>query len=441
MNRLADRLSSPNGGDHSQSRVDAFLESEMLLEAIATATQPLVEPSEIMATTARLLAEHLRVDRCAYAEVENERCFVITGDYARGVNSIVGRWDVAAFGPACVRCMLAGEAYVVDDVENHPEVGPEHRPAYRATAIRSVICVPLHKEGRFTAAMAVHQSHVRSWTLDEIQLVRLVVARCWEALERSRVARALGESEARYRIMVEASPLCVSVLANDGKVLQINAAGLRMLDASDDTEVVGHSMYDWVIPEDHDAFREYAQRVHGGHSGTLGYGITSLTGVRRSMETTAVPLVLADGTASQLAVTRDVTARVSAERALAESRARLDYAVRLSGIGFWYCDLPFDQLIWDDQVKTHFFLTPDERVTITTFYERIHPDDRAATEQAISDSIANHHPYDVVYRTVHPQSGAIKWIRALGGTAYRSDGSPLRFDGVTVDVTAQKLDQ
>jgi len=132
---------------------------------------------------------------------------------------------------------------------------------------------------------------------------------------------------------------------------------------------------------------------------------------------------------------------LSAERALAESRARLDYAVRLSGIGFWYCDLPFDQLIWDDQVKTHFFLAPDERVTIDTFYERIHPDDRSATQQAINDSIANHHPYDVVYRTVHPQSGAVKWIRALGGTAYRLDGSPIRFDGVTVDVTAQRLDQ
>ena len=31
-------------------------------------------------------------------------------------------------------------------------------------------------------------------------------------------------------------------------------------------------------------------------------------------------------------------------RALADNRARLDYAVRLSGVGFWHCDLPFDEL-------------------------------------------------------------------------------------------------
>ena len=37
--------------------------------------------------------------------------------------------------------------------------------------------------------------------------------------------------------------------------------------------------------------------------------------------------------------------------------------------------------------------------------------------------------------------GAVKWIRALGGTDYASDGTPTHFDGVTVDVSAQKLDQ
>ena len=371
-------MPSPRSIDHSPSRADAFFESETLLEAIAAATQPLVEPSEIMATTARLLAEHLRVDRCAYAEVEDEQCFVITGDYDRGVGTIVGRWPVAAFGPACVRCMLTGEAYVVDDVEKHTEVGPEHLPVYRATAIRSVICVPLHKNGRFTAAIAVHQSHERKWTRDELQLVRLVVARCWEALERARVARALGESEARYKIMVEASPLCVSVLAADGKVLKMNAAGLRMLDATDETRVIGRSMYDWIVPEDREAFREFNERVRAGQSGTFGYAIASLTDVRRSMETTSVPLASADGNFSQLAVTRDVTARVSAERALAESRARLDYAVRLSGIGFWYCDLPFDHLIWDDQVKTHFFLA-----------RRRDPRDISGSERA-HDAIGTH---------------------------------------------------
>ena len=53
-------------------------------------------------------------------------------------------------------------------------------------------------------------------------------------------------------------------------------------------------------------------------------------------------------------------------------------------------------------------------------------------------SIRDHEPYDIVYRTHDPVSGSVRWVRALGGTAYGADGAPTHFDGVTVDVSAQK---
>lgn len=129
---------------------------------------------------------------------------------------------------------------------------------------------------------------------------------------------------------------------------------------------------------------------------------------------------------------------------LHESEARYNLmveAVRLSGVGFWYCELPLSELVWDARVKEHFFLPPDARVTIDDFFARIHPEDREPTRAAIDHSIQNCSSYDVMYRTVDPSSGAVKWIRALGGTACGPDGTPIQFDGVTVDVTVQKLDQ
>ena len=154
------------------------------------------------------------------------------------------------------------------------------------------------------------------------------------------------------------------------------------------------------------------------------------------------PVTDRDGSISGILVQGvDITARALTERALALDRARLDYATRLSGIGFWYCDLPFDELQWDERVKDHFFFAPTARITIDDFYARIHQEDRTRTRDAIDASIRNRTPYDIVYRTVHPTTGAVKWIRALGGTDYASDGTPTHFDGVTVDVSAQKLDQ
>jgi signal transduction histidine kinase len=292
-------------------------ERHRFLATLDAATQPLVDPNAIMQTTARLLAEYLDVDRCAYANVEDERVFDITGDWPRGVPSIVGRWDVAAFGAACVEHMLANTPYIVEDTDTDDRITGALLDSYRATTIRAVICVPLHKQGVFTAAMAVHEKVPRKWTPFEVELVTTVVARCWEALERAVVTRT----------------------------------------------------------------------------------------------------------------------RIVAEQALADHRARLEYAVRLSGVGFWYCDLPFDELLWDERVKAHFWLPPDARVTVDMFYDRLHPDDRDRTRAAIEASIANHTTYDFIYRTVDPTSGAQKHIRALGGAAYAPDGTPMRFDGVTLDVT------
>ena len=76
-------------------------------------------------------------------------------------------------------------------------------------------------------------------------------------------------------------------------------------------------------------------------------------------------------------------------------------------------------------------------MTIDTFYERIHPDDRERTRLAIADSNANNTPYDIEYRTVSTD-GRMKWVRALGHTFYDSKGNPTRFDGLTLDVTERK---
>ena len=137
----------------------------------------------------------------------------------------------------------------------------------------------------------------------------------------------------------------------------------------------------------------------------------------------------------------DITERKRIEEALAASLARLDYAVRASGIGFWYCDLPFDELRWDERVKAHFHLPPDARVTIGTFYERLHPDDREPTRAAIERSIAERSGCDIHYRTIDPATGAEKWVRAIGRAYYDETGAPRRFDGVSLDVTEQRRAQ
>ncbi len=124
---------------------------------------------------------------------------------------------------------------------------------------------------------------------------------------------------------------------------------------------------------------------------------------------------------------------------LRESREQQELVVHGANVGVWTCPLPFDRLLWDDAVKSHFHLPSDAEVTIDLFYDRLHPDDRERTRQAIEASIASRTPFDIDYRTVSPDGKSTKWIRAMGRGFYDEGGTPIRFDGITIDVTDRKL--
>jgi PAS domain S-box-containing protein len=120
-----------------------------------------------------------------------------------------------------------------------------------------------------------------------------------------------------------------------------------------------------------------------------------------------------------------------------DHRERLELMARASEIGFWFCDLPFDQLVWDDRVKEHFWYPPETEVNIDMFFRRLHSEDRERTRETIEQCIANREPYAIEYRTV-ADDGRIKWIRAIGSPFFDESGRPVRFDGLTIDVTAKR---
>ncbi|HEV7280209.1 MAG TPA: PAS domain S-box protein [Pirellulaceae bacterium] len=311
---------------------------------LAAATQPLEDPAEVTQTAARLLAEHVGADRCAYAEVEDESVFVITGDYTRGVPSIVGRWPVEDFGAEIVRSMLADEAFVVEDSEDDPRIGPQDLPAYRATMIRSVICVPLFKGGRFTAAIAVHQKTVRRWTDHEIAFVRTVVDRCWEALQRSSALRQLRQSEERYRSLVTASSAIVWARSAAGE-FEAPQPGWSEFTGQTFQQLRGWGWMDAIHPDDRAATEAtWKQALATSSQYTVEHRLCRKDGQYRDMSVRAVPILDDAGQVREwVGIHTDVTERNRASEALRQSEERYRTLFETMDEGFCVAEVIYDE--------------------------------------------------------------------------------------------------
>ena len=274
-----------------------------------------------------------------------------------------------------------------------------------------------------------------------------VLVTCSETTQQVLSQKALAAEREQVLRLFEQAPTFLAVLRGPDHVFEMaNPGYLRLVG---NRPVVGRKIAE-ALPEvraqGYIAILDDVYRSGRPYTATAARYIMRTSpeapGEERYVDFVFQPFTESDGSIVGILVQGvDVTARAVADRALTLNRSRLDYATRLSGVGFWYCDLPFDHLEWDERVKDHFFFAPTDRIGIDDFYARIHPDDRAPTREAIDTSIRTGMPYDIVYRTVHPASGAVKWIRALGGTDYAPDGTPTHFDGVTVDVSSQKRDQ
>ena len=249
--------------------------------------------------------------------------------------------------------------------------------------------------------------------------------------------RALEESQERLRVAHEAAQMGTWEWDGDSNTRTLSPELHRMfgIDPNGDDATIARSWAACVHPADWARVRD--AMVESGRTGTIeieyrylhperGQRVFHTKGRRVTRSAQLVGVVL------------DITDAKTAASQVREQRERFEFAADAAGIGYWFCDLPFDKLFWDDRVKEHFWLASDADVDINLFYEMIHPEDRERTRRAIEESIRNHERYDTEYRTVSVD-GKQKWIRATGRTAYDpATGAPIRFDGVTQDVTALK---
>lgn len=194
-----------------------------------------------------------------------------------------------------------------------------------------------------------------------------VIGVSFDVTERKRTEEALRTSKAQLEAIIEAAPECIKLIAPDGTLLDMNPAGLAMIDAGSPADVLGRCVYDLVVPECREAFQALNERVCRGAEATLEFEIVGCTGQRRWIETHAVPLRLPSREGFvHLGISRDVTERKHGERrrdALQALGKRLNWVTSPEEAARILLSVA-DELIGWDACWVELF-GPDQRTTST----------------------------------------------------------------------------
>jgi diguanylate cyclase (GGDEF)-like protein/PAS domain S-box-containing protein len=159
----------------------------------------------------------------------------------------------------------------------------------------------------------------------------------------------------------EGEPECVKVVSRYGGLMQMNSAGLAMLEVDSLAEAQAAGLLNFIEPEFRKAFADLHKSVCEGSSGVLEFPITGRRGTRRWLETHATPLRNATGEIiALLGVTRDITQRKQSDQ-LIWKQANFDLLTDLPNRFMFYDRLEQEirKAQRDDELLALFFIDLD----------------------------------------------------------------------------------
>jgi PAS domain S-box-containing protein len=341
----------------------ALRESEArlrFLDTLGKRTAASADADEILAITTRAVGEQMGVSICSYADMDGDQeGFTIRGDWWReGSASVVGRYKLSDFGTPAAERLRAGRPLVIND---RSELSSDAVAIYQQLGIEATICVPLVKDQRLTALMAIHDRHPRNWSVNDLSMIREVTDRSWAHIERvaleaevrsnaerlrelnetleKRVnerSAALERSQTQFRLLVQGvTDYAIFMLDTEGHVSSWNA-GAERIKGYAPHEIIGRHFSSFYTEEDLAAGEPSRALATARRDGTF-----VAEGWRQRKDGTCFRASVVidaihddEGELIGFAkITRDVTAREEAQHELEVAREALFQSQKMEALG------------------------------------------------------------------------------------------------------------
>jgi PAS domain S-box-containing protein len=411
-----------------------------LLDAINFEAARLNQGEDVLSATCRLTAEHLNVSNCAYADMDEDgQGFTIRGNWhAPQSPSIVGHYQLADFGALAVRELNGGRPLIIND--NRTELSPGEARLFQAMDIAATICMPLIKQGRLIALMAIHDRAPRQWNDYDLSVIGEVTERSWAHIQRVAAENTLAERLAYHRQILDGT-VDFGIIATDleGMVTLWNAGATQILGWTED-EMLGEPVSRFFTEEDRKSGLPLAKRNealemgrtqdarwHVCKSGQRFWGVSEMSPLR-------------DGNGKAIGfvkVIRDRTAEHEASEALARSEDQLRRAQAAGGVGLFSIQIPDNTVSLTEELCRIFGVRFGDPVTAELLEQLVIPEDR----HKISNQLRRKQgetPLDVEYGIRRADDGELRFLSRKAEFEYDEEGRPIRLLGVVQDVTERR---
>jgi PAS domain S-box-containing protein len=240
-----------------------------------------------------------------------------------------------------------------------------------------------------------------------------------DVTERKRAEEALARSEERLRTIIETEPECVKVLGMDGSLLEMNPAGLSMIEADSLEQVRGKQVYAYIAPEHRADYVALTEDVLRGGSGMLEFELVGLKGTRRWLETHAVPLRDAHGgITGLLGITRDITERKRAEEELRRSEELYRNVIEQATENICLVDVETRRIVESNTAFQTTLGYTEEELRHMTLYDVV-AHDRESVDRNVSRTLREGRT-EIGQRKYRRKDGSVLEVEVSGSIIFRN---------------------
>lgn len=264
---------------------------------------------------------------------------------------------------------------------------------------------------------------------------------CYDITEQKAREQQLRDSEERYRSLVQVAPEMILV-HQDGKVIFMNPAGVRMLRAPNFEAVVKMSPMDLIDPEARALVQERIKKVAAGEPvPTIEQKLRRFDGTYVDVEVSVASFIYQGRPAVQV-IARDITARLQAQEQLRASETRFHLVTRATSDIVYDWDMRSNAIWWNENMKLQFgYEGPPAKLGVDFWLSVIHPDDVNRVNASLFSAISSTDQFWADEYRFKRADNSYANVLDRGYIVQDEKGRPVRMIGTMMDITEQKLNE